>query len=183
MTCVIGLLKDKKIYMGADNVCSTKEYLQKRADPKVFIKDTMIFGCTSSYRMINLLQYQFEIPHFDTKTTSDVYMYTIFIEDVRKLFKNKGFTEINNNVETGGTFIVGFQNNLYEIQNDFQISKHTDSFCCIGTGMYFAYGAMKALQCSNLTAEEQIIKSLEISEYYDPFVRRPFTILNLDRKE
>jgi len=182
MTCIIGMQKDEKVYIGADNIASTNELKQSREDKKVFIKNNMIFGCTSSYRIINLLQYQLVIPDYHLDVSIDQYMYTDFIEEVIKLFKDKCFSTIDNNVISGGNFIVGFKGKLYEIDNDFQIAKPSDGFSCIGSGYQYAYGAMKALKKyeDKLLSTEDIIKeALGVSEYYNPFVRKPFTILNI----
>lgn len=176
MTCAIGLKYNNIIYIGADNVGSNEHIKLSRNDQKVFIKNNMIFGCTTSYRMINLLQYQLEIPIHNNKSI-DAYMYTDFIETVRTLFKDKGFSKIDANVQTGGNFIVGYQGNLYEIENDFQIVKHNDNFCCVGSGSYYAYGAMKILQKEKISPENKIKRALEVAEYYNPFVRKPFKIL------
>ena len=51
MTCIVGLKKDYKIYIGGDTLGSNLYSKTVRMDDKVFIKDDMIFGFTSSYRM------------------------------------------------------------------------------------------------------------------------------------
>lgn len=180
MTCVIGMIKDDKVYIGADNVGSNLSIKISRNDNKVFKKDEMIIGCTTSFRMINILQYQLQLPLHDPKISTDEYMYTSFIEEVRYLFREKGFSKIDSNVEIGGDFIVGYKGNLYNICEDFQIEKPADNFACVGSGMPYAYGAMKILiENKLLSAEEIITKALEVAEYYNPFVRKPFNIMSL----
>lgn len=177
MTCVIGLIKDNKVFMGSDSASSNESIQFTKTNPKIFIKDEMIFGCTTSFRMINLLQYQFKIPFYVKNISVDEYINTVFIEKIRKLFGDSGFTSIENNVETGGEFIVGFKNNLYHIEPDFQIGKHLDSFVCVGSGMEYAYGAMKILiKNKEMNGIKMITEALKASEYYNPFVRRPFKI-------
>ena len=180
MTCIVGMLNENKIYVGADNAGCTESIHVSRDDDKVFIKDEMIIGCTTSFRMINLLRYQFNRPLHDPRKTVDEYIYTDWIEDVRKLFKEKGFSTINNNVETGGNFILGYKGNLYEIDNDFQVAKPKNPFCCVGSGMFFAYGAMRILiKDVSLKPDEILTQALEVAEEYNPFVRGPFKILNI----
>jgi len=108
----------------------------------------------------------------------DSFIYTTFIEKVRLLFKDKGFSTNKNNEETGGSFIIGFKNYLYEIQPDYQVAKPKDNFCCIGSGYISALAAMKAFQNNkSITPEQKIEESLKIAEYYNPFCRGPFTII------
>ena len=71
MTCVIGMIKDDKVYIGADNVGSNLSIKISRNDNKVFKKDEMIIGCTTSFRMINILQYQLQLPLHDPKISTD----------------------------------------------------------------------------------------------------------------
>lgn len=186
MTCVIGLFDSKRrnFYIGADSVESTQSHLINRNDSKVFIKengtDSFIFGCSTSFRMIQLLRYSLIIPDFtfnNDEESVDKYMCTLFIESVRKLFKEKGFSSNESNVETGGSFIVGFKKYLYEIQPDYQVAKPRDNFCCIGSGYLSAYGAMTALEQQSMRSEEKIMRALEISAKYNPFVRGPFSVV------
>ena len=180
MTCVIGMMKNGKIYMGADNIESSDSINISRDDDKVFIKDELLIGCTTSFRMINILQYQFDRPVHSPVKTVDEYIHTDWIESVRSLFDKSGFSSNNNNVEEGGNFIIGYRNNLYEIGRDFHVAKLKDNFCCIGCGWYFAYGAMKVLSDNDdISPEEMIIKALTVTEYYNPYVRGPFKILSM----
>jgi len=185
MTCVVGWIYDKKIYIGADNAGSNNSRIMSRGDDKVFIKDNAIYGFITSYRMGNLLRWKFIRPSFPEGMDVDEYINTLFIDKIRKVFKDGGFTEIVNKVEEGGSFIVGLKNRLYEIQPDFQVAIPSDNYCSVGCGFQYALASMRTsidLYRSikrKIAPDVLIIKALETSEYYSPFVRRPFKIMNL----
>lgn len=179
MTCIVGLKFNDKIYIGADNAGSSMVLKTFRGDKKVFIKEKeMIIGFTSSYRMGNLLQYKLDLPGFIESKSVDEYMYSDFIEAVRTLFFNSGFSHKENNEESGGTFIVGYKKNLYVIQGDFQIEKPADDFAAVGSGMFYALGALyNTKHWTDIDA--RIRQALTTAEYFNPFVRGPFDVMSI----
>jgi len=179
MTCIVGMVSNDKVYIGADNIGSNNSQIQSRQDSKVFIKKDMVFGFTTSYRMGQLIKYQLIIPHRIDKSVEE-YMYTDFIESVSKLFETKNYSEISNNVQTGGTFIVGYQGKIFIVESDFQIVQPSDCYCSVGSGSSFALGSLYANDSSvNKLATTKIIEALECAEYFNPFVRKPFEILSV----
>ena len=183
MTCIIGWIKDKKIYMGSDSAGSNSFIIMTRNDEKVFIRDEMIFGYTSSFRMGQLLRFSLKIPLRDPKLNAYEYMCTKFIDAVRDCFKDGGFLEKKDSVEEGGTFLVGYKGKLYKIEDDLQVGIPAETYSSVGGGMYFALGAMKVLQGSEERPEDIINKSLEAAESFCVSVRRPFKIMSIPVKE
>ncbi len=177
MTCIVGLKTKDSLYIGADNAGCSMMHKSFRGDKKVFKKDGMLIGFTSSYRMGNLLQYKLSLPGFIEGKETDEYMCSDFIEAVRSLFISSGFAEKENNVELGGTFIVGFKGNLYVIGDDFQIAKPADDYCSCGSGMYYALGSLYNTK-DWTDPKARITRALETAEYFNPFVRGPFEILS-----
>lgn len=60
MTCIIGYkdIKNERVYIGADSLCSNDHSRAIRSDPKFFkYNESIIFGFTTSYRMGQLLMY------------------------------------------------------------------------------------------------------------------------------
>ena len=173
MTCIIGLEQDGKAYVGADSASVTRQLdMRVTMVPKVFKNGKFIIGYTTSFRMGQLLQFV-KLP--PCKKPTEEYMINNFIDAIRSEFKKKGYSEIDNNVERGGQFIVGIKGYIYEIGSDFQVQRYVDGVASCGCGDEYAYGAMKALE--NLKPEKRIKKSLEIVSYYSSGVRAPFTVL------
>jgi hypothetical protein len=89
MTCIAALVKDKKVYMGADSAGLAGYHLGIRADRKIFMNSGFLFGFTSSFRMGQLLQYSFKPPPFKGRDL-DRFMVRDFIEAVRKCLSKGG---------------------------------------------------------------------------------------------
>jgi len=172
MTCIIGIEADGKAYIGADSSACSDSDVRATAMPKVFRNNGVVIGYSTSFRMGQLLQYM-DIPQYDIP--DEKYMITKFIEAVREEFKIKGYSTINNNEETGGSFIVGIGGYVYGIHSDYQVQRYIDGIIAVGCGMDYAYGALRALD--NLPAKDRILKSLEIAAYYSRGVCAPFTVL------
>lgn len=177
MTCIIGLVHNGKIYMGCDSMSAADWSQRQTLLPKVFIKDKFIIGYSWSFRMGQLIQYNLELPEYDGKIEPLQYMVTKFIPAVRLALKEGGYTEIENNREKGGEFLVGFDSNLFRVASDFQVNQYKDGFDAIGCGAEYALGAMEALFLKYLSQpEKMILEALKISAHFSNGVMEPFHI-------
>lgn len=174
MTCVIGLVQDGKIYMGADSQASDGWNKRTVARPKVFKTDRFLIGYTSSFRMGQLLQYQLEVQSQNSESDY-IYMATTVVESVRHCLKKHGWSKVENNQEEIGSFLVGYNGGLYEIQPDLSILEHTDGFDAVGVGREYALGAMMALE--EMPPKARICQALEIVAMFSNGVSAPFTVL------
>jgi len=115
MTCIVGWIENNKVIIGGDSAGVTGYDITIRADEKVFIKQEMIFGFTTSFRMGQLIRYSLKIPEQSQRIRDYEYMCSIFIDALVKCLKDKGFAKIDDNVVIGGEFLVGYRGNLYHI--------------------------------------------------------------------
>lgn len=177
MTCIIGLVHDGKVYMGADSMSASGWDARITNLRKVFkLRDKFLIGYTTSFRMGQLLEHRLEVA---TQNGEDdmAYMVNVFAEAVRSLLKDNGFSKVDNNKETGGQFLVGYNKRLYLVDSDFQVNEHADGFDACGCGESYALAAMKALE--DLSPKERIKKSLEIAAYFSNGVQGPFYVRTL----
>ena len=128
MTCIVGLVDDNKIYMGADSAGVDGYSLTVRKDEKVFINGDFIMGFTSSFRMGQRFRYSFTPPTHNKEIEIYRYMVSEFAESIRKLFKDHGYATIENSSESGGTFLVGYSGRLFQIGDDFQVGESILNF-------------------------------------------------------
>lgn len=177
MTCVIGLVHRKRVYMGADSAATGSRFIRTTNLPKVFRNGPCLIGYCGSFRMGQVLQHCLEIPKQPPDEPAETFMVARFIEAVRAAFKSKGVSAIEQNKEKGGQFLVGYRGRLYSINSDFHVGDMLDGFDCIGSGAPVALGAMKALE--DLPPKERIERALEITSYYVSDVGPPFHITTL----
>ena len=184
MTCVIGMIKDNKMYMAADSAGTDETDLIVRKDVKVFVRDKMLIGFTDSFRMGQLLQYKLKIPKQPVKMNDHEYMVTLFIDAVRKCLKTGGFAKKDNEEESAGSFLVGYKNMIYEVESDYQVGISSRPYASCGCGSSYALGAMEALNNAGFDYHEMqpvdmIRAALTTAESYSAGVRGPFKILVL----
>lgn len=179
MTCIIGMIdkKRRKVIMGADSASSNGSNIFIRKDKKIFKNGEFVIGCTSSFRMIQLLRFSFKPPEIKNKDIYE-YMCTDFIDTIRECFKNGGFLQKNTDGDDkGGMFLVAYKNRLFKIEADFQVAENLNGIDSCGCGQDFALGALySCLNDASISTEEKINKALQAAEFLSIGVSRPFII-------
>jgi ATP-dependent protease HslVU (ClpYQ) peptidase subunit len=175
MTCIVGVIHKGKTYIGADSAGVAGLDITIRKDSKVFKVGEFVIGCCGSFRMINLLKFSLNPPKVYHDDDIYKYMCTEFVNAVRNCFKNGGFLKIDSNVESGGFFLVGYKDRLFNVQNDYQVGECEKPYDAMGCGEPFALGALDVLP-KEMKPEDKIKKALEIAAYRSGGVRPPFII-------
>jgi len=179
MTCIVGCL-DKisgKVVIGGDSAGVNGNDLTIQKNPKVFKNGDFIIGCTTSFRMIQLLRFSFKPPEIKCLDLYE-YMCTDFINSVRDCFDKGGFlkTETDGN-EIGGNFLVGYENRLFQVYGDFNVIETINEFTSCGCGSDFALGSLFTTENLKFTTKERILKALETAETFSTGVSGPFITL------
>ena len=177
MTCVVGLVQGGTVYIGADAAAVQGWTRRTSRVGKVFRRGPFLVGYTTSFRMGQLLQHHLDVPAQGSHEEDMTFMVTQFVERVRILLKEKGFTKIESNSEKGGQFLVGYRGTLYSIDTDFQVGLQADGFDAVGGGADFALGAMRALD--RLAPVARIRRALDIAAHFNMGVCPPFTVMAL----
>ena len=183
MTCIVGLIHNKDVYIGGDSAASGGQNIRIRKDNKVFKNGNILYGFTTSFRMGQILAYQFDTPKRPPKESIRDYIYGLYIEAVRGCLKDHGYAKVESNVEQGGNFIIGYEGLLFEIQDDFHVAEYHEPYTAIGAGESYALGALRILNTSEMNPKQIITKSLEVATHFTPCVRPPFIIKKLSYKE
>jgi len=180
MTCIAGMVdkNSNRVVIGGDSASSGGSNIFIRKDAKVFVNGEFLIGCTSSFRMIQLLRFSLKPPEINSKDIYE-YMCTDFINAVRTCFKEGGYLQkYTDGDEKGGFFLVAYKDRLFKIEADFQVGENLNGIDAVGCGADFALGAMHSLTDQNITAEDKVLKALEAAEFLAIGVRRPFVIYN-----
>lgn len=177
MTCVVGLVQRGKVYMGVDSAAVQGWTRRASKVSKVFRRGPFLIGYTTSFRMGQLLEHHLVVKPQAEGQSDMSFMVTQFIEAVRVLLKEKGFTKVEANTEKGGQFLVGYKQQLYSVDSDFQVGHQAEFFDAVGSGAEFALGAMKALE--RVSPQRRIRRALEIAAHFNMGVCAPFTIKTL----
>ena len=173
MTCIVGLVDDGKVYIGGDSAGVGGYDLTVRADKKVFRNGDFVMGFTSSFRMGNLLQHTLEPPRRHPDDDIHKYMVSDFVDAVRACLKKGGYATKQNESETGGTFLVGYEGRLFTIHDDYQVGEGLDNFAACGCGESFALGS---LYTSKGSPRSRVLQALSAAERFSAGVRSPFHV-------
>ena len=179
MTCIIGLIKNKKVYIGGDSAGVGGLDVTIRKDSKVFKINNFIIGYTSSFRMGQLLRFKLKVDNQNKNQTDYEYMCTTFIDSVRKCLKDGGYTTVQDETERIGIFLVGYNKKLYKIEGDLQVGESFENFNSVGCGEDYAKGALNILLKSYSKSSPEFIikKALETVVKFSAGVRPPFNII------
>ena len=193
MTCIVGFTdkKNKCIWMGCDSLGSNGHTKSIEGQAKAFhhyLFDNIIMGSTSTFRHIDLLKYSETLfPEIDKYKKTEIdhkYMVKIFIPNLVNLFQGSIYSE--NTENRGANFLLGVDDKLFEIQEDYSVLQPQDGFSAVGCGGYIAMGSLITTThyFSNLNPEDHIKFALEAAENASCGVQRPFRIINTkDDKE
>ena len=186
MTCIVGLVCDGQVSLGGDSASNSNDHsITIVKNPKVFRKGAFVMGYTSSWRMGQLIQYQFMPPERDLQQDVMEYMVTSFIGGIRNLFKEGGWAKIENSQEQGGSFLVGYQGRLFTIHGDYQVAESANPYEAIGSGANIALGALFTLTTAknfDKTAIQDILQfALDASSKHNSGVAPPYTFVSTEK--
>jgi len=179
MTCIVGLVDSGKVYMGGDSAGVAGLDICTRKDPKVFINGSFLVGYTSSFRMGQLLRFKLSPPkHYPDV---DIYQFMVvdFVEAVRGCLKEGGYTRVNNNQETGGSFLVGYKGRLFDVAADFQVGEVEKGYTACGCGQSFALGSLYQTE-GQKNPKKRVLAALSAAQEFSAGVREPFHVLEIE---
>jgi len=190
MTAIIGFKDTYNIYLAGDNAAVSVSHHSAipLAPSKVFRNGSFLMGYTSSFRMGQLLEHEFQPPQPPHGICTVKFMITEFVDALRERTKAAGFAKKDKEEESGGTFIVGYVSrkhlysplSLYLIQDDYAVIEPSNYFITCGSGSEILNGSLYS------TKDEPILTrlyvALEAAQRFNICVRSPFTYIasNMD---
>ena len=180
MTCIVGLIDGKKVWMGGDSAGVDPDALSIATCkmPKVFKVGKFVIGFSVSFRMGQLLQYKLKPPKHPPDMDTYEYMVKHFVEAVRRCFGDGGLgNNGDDNNSSGGNFLVGYQGRLFLVLADYTVFESSEPYAATGCGGEYAVGALHGAS-GRSTPEARILKALKAAEHHSAGVRGPFTVVS-----
>lgn len=177
MTCIVGLVENGRVYLGGDSAGVGGYSLVVRADRKVFRNGPFIMGFTTSFRMGQLLKHHFVPPTHHKDVDTERFMVIDFVNAVRSCLKSGGYAEKNNEVETGGEFLVGYKGRLFKIQGDYQVGESVNLYDACGCGEDLALGSLFSTEGQQPI--QRLRMALHAAERFSAGVRAPFHFVEI----
>ena len=184
MSCVVALVDNGEIYMGADSFCADGTTFYPVADQKIFTKKGFLIGCSGKFRVIHLIHHTLILPDFQSGQSLEQYLNTNFVDAVRDCLRKAGSLKNESGIETtDAVMLVGHEGRLFVVDEDFNVSEISSDFFSIGNGQDAALGALYALKRNtSLSPLACIQQALEAAEKFTINVRSPFIVLKMDRE-
>jgi len=177
MTCIVGLETEQGVIIGADSAAAADWDIMATRLRKVFRRGDFLIGYSSSFRMGQLLQYKLEVSPQTEEQEDLEFLATTFIDAVRTCLKDGGYAKIENLVEEGGWFLVGYRGKLYIVEPSFQVNTSRDGYHAIGCGKNYALGNL--FDSTDLEPQVRVRQALKAAAHFSNGVCGPFNILQL----
>lgn len=155
MTCIVGVIGNKQVILAADSLASTAHTKEEVLTPKLISLETteiidnhmlnpvkIGIGYTSSFRMGDILTYNFSPPKIQKNQPLTEYMVKEFIPELIDCFDKHSFTRSVNAVKEGGCFLVAIKERLFIVQTDFSVLEPTTGYSAVGSGSDLALGSL-----------------------------------------
>lgn len=170
MSCVVGLLHEGHVYIGADGFATTEDGERRPiVTDKIIRNKNYLIGYTGSVRTGQILD-----PHYFNPPD----VIEDFVEALREHLYAKGCvatTEGGINMQSCN-FLIGYKHRLHEILMDFQLNEVMGNFTAIGSGASYAMGALYVLDKTNKIAPSTKVElALDAAAEFHVTCGPPFT--------
>lgn len=180
MTCIVGVQEKGRAWIGGDAASVGGTTIEESA-PKVFRNGPYVIGGTTSFRMLDLLQFKLQPPAPPPGVPDRAFMVIEFVERVRECLKAGGFAWREHEVERAGAFLVSVSGQLFRIDTDYQVQ--APAYAAVGSGEDPALGVLYATQGQRGpggAGRRRAILALEAAAFHNVNVRAPFTLLSTE---
>jgi len=188
MTCIVALSVGNKVYLGGDSAASDEKsgLLLQTNDPKVFRAGQYGIGFVDSFRMGQILQYNWTPPLYKPSAgfkNLDKFMRTKFVQSIKEAYQEHGYGKFGTNTEDGdegGIIIIAVQKTgrIFIMDIDYHISEVDVDYLAEGSGQQVALGSLFSTTTVK-TPRKRVRMALEAAQKFIMSVRGPFTIIEI----
>lgn len=153
MTAIVAVKgDDNTVWMGSDSgsFCGADVYLQQQG--KVFKLGEFLIGVCGDTRGGKIIRHAFKPPAIDTIEVAtnehkagdlDVYMTTTFVNELRRTFKDAGFSKSEGGQEVAHSWLlVGVRGRIFHVDYDYCVLEDSRPYAALGSGGQVARGAL-----------------------------------------
>lgn len=190
MTCIIGYVDKASssssnkpvVWLGGDSCGSGNGSDHIYKNNKVFHymnNPNIIMGGTTSFRHLDLLETTEglfdDFEGLENITRLDIVKH--FIPRVQKVFQGNYLR--GDDTDRGGNFLLGINDKLFEIQNDYSVLEPDSGIIAVGCGEDTAIVMLDAYNTlTKETPQTKLFRTLEYVSNYNQGVKPPFTVIN-----
>lgn len=180
MTLVIAYVDNDYSYMASDTLGANSVSSAIYQNKKIFCKGDMLIGGAGSYKALQLIEKQFELPASDGKS-ADEYMYGPFIDGLTAFLLEHNMLKLSDNLISSysSSLMFIYQKEIYKFQADLALMQPVVNFATIGTGGDYAHGVLSALAGQKNNIENKLSLAVLLTAEYILSVGGPVEMLKI----
>lgn len=172
MTCIVGLVCEGVVWIGADSLTTNPYGITAiNTYPKLFRSGDFLIACTGSQRIGEIMQHVFEPPACETRNISQ-YMVRDFVATMQECMDKANAKEEFK--ESESAFLVGFKGRLFCVKCKYGVEEPTCGYEALGSGGEVALGVLWATRETPPMSRVEL--ALEASAAHNAYVGKPFVI-------
>jgi ATP-dependent protease HslVU (ClpYQ) peptidase subunit len=160
MTCIVAFRYKKDTIIAGDKMGSDTITGSVMKKPKVFRNYDFLIGYEDSFRLGQILQFNWFPPERKMEQDIDSYLYVDVVRSLKECFEMEGYGEEGKS--EFGTFILCYEDRIIEVQSDLSFLEPEQDIVCLGSGGYHAVGAIEALLDYEKNPETILKKAFKI---------------------
>lgn len=172
MTLIIAYVDRKtgKSYMASDSLGSGGGVGQAFKNKKIFKKKDILFGGCGSYKQIQLLEKNYELPPRAEGQTTDHWIHNDLVGSLKYFLKEHDTLKTSEGILTNqdGEFLIIVEGRIFVWQDDLSLLEPAYNFATSGSGGGFAHAILCTLDQSNATwkAERKLELAVRLTSDY-----------------
>lgn len=174
MTCIVGLVEDGKIYMGADRGMSDKRFIASSLTPKIRKIGPILIGYSAS-RGTGQLAHFVNYPKPDFNNVER----WVRMDMCKALQEASEAYKVDISAEgIAADFLVGVGGKLFEVTTtDWSVTEY--EAIATGSGYSYALGALHATSSYDISPRDRVKIALDAAIKYSPSCQSPIDLLVL----
>jgi ATP-dependent protease HslVU (ClpYQ) peptidase subunit len=177
MTIIIAVQSDDGVLFGADSQVTAPNGRKYSAQQMVKISERngYIIAGSGECAPCDIAQHIWNPPTPTVKDRKDLYHYIIakVVPSLKQCFKDNDYKVNQDDDENAFSFLIAICGELFEIADDFSVSRDDSGFYGVGSGSSYAIGALHA----GATVEQ----ALTIASHNDAFTSAPFIYIDQEK--
>ena len=174
MTCIVGLVDNDKVYMGADTFGSNRFTGRSYKEKKIVKKGDMLIGICGDYKVINYITYEFTPPARTLKEDDRQYIHRVGKAISTLLGIDNDCLEDSNSI--GASMIIGYNGELYLYESNGQVLTASDPYATTGSGSYHAEASLYSTQTTKDKPRTRLKKAIVCASEFVLSVNNEFQI-------
>jgi ATP-dependent protease HslVU (ClpYQ) peptidase subunit len=173
-----------RVYMAGDSAITSGWNISSRYGGKVFRTGPYVMGVSGGLRGAQIVQYHLDVPEPAHPDGLGAFMATVFVDRLRKAYKDAGYAKKESDRETSeDNILVGVRGRIFTIWGQYAAEETTLPYATIGSGGEYALGSLHTTHDLPMRPRVRLELALLAAEQFNAAVRGPFTFASTPRDD